>query len=688
MRLALSALVLLFGFCGCLRCQAAQTAFDGSLVIGSGDPEYAEGGTWEPAGNGWEQRGQSRELARRTNADGAWAQWTPQLDRAGTYRVWIWNIPYYQQDDSARIEIAHDGGTTTLNRNMQSGYYGWLPLGDFPFKAGAAGSVKVTRGDRTLIVNAVRFELAEKVPTPQPLEPYPPADGTLPRLDGTGPTAHLLLNGKPYLMLGGELENGSALDPDDIPFMEPLFDILVAQKINTVEAPISWKQLEPKEGEFDFRVIDALIDHARARNMHLSILWFGAYKNLQSYYSPLWVIQNSKLFLRARDKTGKEIGTISPFCKAALDADTKALSRLLGRVAERDPDHQVVLMLQVENEMPAWRDYSDAGAAAWAQPVPVALIDAIRLHEDTISPWLKGVWEKNGRRTDGTWGQVFGEGDEGGRVFGAWIYGQFADAVAAAGKKVLDIPMYANSWQGESPCWQPFMDVFHAAAPHIDFMGPDLYLDKGYEHELQTAERPWNTVVSPENNGSTAAGSRAWTAYGSCGALYFGSYQGPETEWTRCRDTFSILTDMAPLVLAKKGTADMLGFHQEVKNAGETWEAPFGGFRLRFTATASVNPAGESNNITGGESPGAGLVVKTGPDDYVVVASRVGIEWTDPAGGDPVVTRAVEGHFRRGLWVPERPRTVEKTAHGFKLIFPNESGHYSQVKFTLGTKIE
>jgi hypothetical protein len=665
------------------RCQAAQTAYDGSSVIGYGDPEYSEGGAWQQAGDDWQERGQSYSLARKTTADGAWAMWKPDLPRAGKYRVWIWNIPYYTQDSQAKIEISHAGGVTAFVHNLDSGYYGWLPLGDFEFDAGSSGSVKITRGGGTLLVNAVRLLPVGRVRKPRLLEPYPKPDGRVPHLDGAGPTAHLILGGKPYLMLGAELENGSALDPEDIPAMDPLFDILLSQRINTVEAPISWKQLEPSEGHFDFRVIDALIQHARARNMHLSILWFGAYKNLQSYYTPLWVIHNTTRFFRAKDENGKEMGAISPFCTAALDADTTAFGKLLRRIVEKDPDHQVVLMAQVENEMPSWRDYSAPGMDAWLKSVPAALLDAIKGHTDTISPWLRSVWERNGRRTAGAWVQVFGDNNDGARVFGSWYYGRYADAVAAAGKAVLPVPMYANSWQGESPCWPHYMDIFHAAAPHIDMMGPDLYLDRGYEQALQEAQRPWNTLVSPENNGTTAAGSRAWVAYGSCGCLYFGSYQGPETEWTRCGDTYPLLEQMAPLILNYKGTAGMMGFCQEVSHAGDTWDASFQGCQLHFTATAAVDPGGEKNNITGGECPGAGLIIQTGPRVYVVTASRVSIDWTGSAGRPISVDRAEEGHFQAGRWIRDRAVTIQKSEAGFRLEFPHTSGVYRQVKIWL-----
>jgi hypothetical protein len=154
---------------------------------------------------------------------------------------------------------------------MRAGYFGWVPLGDFPFKAGSQGHVRITRGDRTLLVDAARFRRAADITPVKPL----PADGKPAYLDKKGPGGRLILGGRPYLMLGGELENTSALEPMDIPFMDELFDILCEQKINTALAPISWKQLEAKEGEFDFSVLDALVERAQSRNLHLIILWFG-----------------------------------------------------------------------------------------------------------------------------------------------------------------------------------------------------------------------------------------------------------------------------------------------------------------------------------------------------------------------------------------------------------------------------
>jgi hypothetical protein len=466
--------------------------------------------------------------------------------------------------------------------------------------------------------------------------------------------------------------------------MDPLFDQFCRQHMNTIETPISWKQLEPTEGQFDYRVIDALIAHARARRMHLALLWFGTYKNLQSYYAPLWVINDQRRFGRARDKSGKVIGTVSPFSAAALAADQRAFAALLTRVAQQDPEHQVVLLAQVENEMPSWRDYSDAGQAAWSQNVPPELTAALAANEATLSPWARDLWTRHGRKATGTWEEVFGADDNAGRAFGAWWYSRFADQVAAAGKAVLALPMDVNSWQGESPCFERYLDIAHAAMPHLDCTGPDLYLDRGFSRELGLARRPWNNVLVPETNQSTVAGARAWTAYGKFGCLYFGSYLGPELGTSRCAETFAILQQMADIVCAKKATADLTGFNQEGQTPGQSWDEPFGPYRLTLTATDAVKPVGECDNQTGGAMPGAGLAVRLGPGQLVVIASRLSV-LLRRADGQPLTLQAAEsGHFEASAWVSGAKLRPAAEDGGLRLDFPRQSGQYAQVRLRLG----
>ena len=55
---------------------AAQPSFDGGIVIKNGDPEYAEGGTWEAGKNkgDYYRYGMDHSEARKTTVPGSWAR--------------------------------------------------------------------------------------------------------------------------------------------------------------------------------------------------------------------------------------------------------------------------------------------------------------------------------------------------------------------------------------------------------------------------------------------------------------------------------------------------------------------------------------------------------------------------------------------------------------------------------------
>src|ERR1700754_3342170 len=69
----------------------------------------------------------------------------------------------------------------------------------------------------------------------------------------------LLVDGKPFFMLGAQVHNSSAW-----PGMMPkVWEAAAQMHLNTLEAPIYWEQVEPQPGKFDFSVMDMLIAQAR-----------------------------------------------------------------------------------------------------------------------------------------------------------------------------------------------------------------------------------------------------------------------------------------------------------------------------------------------------------------------------------------------------------------------------------------
>ena len=89
----------------------------------------------------------------------------------------------------------------------------------------------------------------------------------------------LVRHGEPFLILGGELHNSSSSSAG---YMRTLYPGLKRQGFNTVFAAVSWEQIEPEQGRFDFVEFDAIVRDCRASGLHIIVLWFGSFKNGKS----------------------------------------------------------------------------------------------------------------------------------------------------------------------------------------------------------------------------------------------------------------------------------------------------------------------------------------------------------------------------------------------------------------------
>jgi len=219
----------------------------------------------------------------------------------------------------------------------------------------------------------------------------------VPHLEPQGTTQRLIVNGQPMLLIGGELGNSSS---SSATYMAPHWSRLHQMHLNTVLTPVSWELIEPTEGHFDWSSVDLQLEAARANQLKLVILWFGAWKNSMSTYVPAWVKRDQSRFPRAQLPNGQGLDILSAFGTSTRDADKKAFCALLAHLAKVDGRTETVVMMQVENEigmLPVARDYSAAATAAFQDPVPSAL------HP----------------RASGDWTHVFGESDATAEMFTA-----------------------------------------------------------------------------------------------------------------------------------------------------------------------------------------------------------------------------------------------------------------------------
>ena len=241
-------------------------------------------------------------------------------------------------------------------------------------------------------------------------------DNGAPRLRKQGAATQLIVDGKPFLALAGELTNNAATS---LPVMEPIWPKLVAANLNTALVGVSWAQFEPEEGNFNYAQIDGVIAKARENHMHLVILWFGSWKNGTSSFAPYWVKKDYTRFPRIQIDNGSTVSISGPlellstFGDATRDADAAAFAALMRHIKEVDDVQHTVLMMQVENEVGVLRDSRDRSPAAnraFAGPVPSELMNYLEAHKDTLIPEFRAVWAANGYKSSGTWEEVFGPG--------------------------------------------------------------------------------------------------------------------------------------------------------------------------------------------------------------------------------------------------------------------------------------
>lgn len=488
------------------------------------------------------------------------------------------------------------------------------------------------------------------------------------RLRRQGSALQLLVaRDEPAILLGGELHNSSA---SSLAGVEPLLDRLVALRLNAVLAPLYWEAVEPEEGRYDFALLEGLIALASRRKLHLIPLWFGTLKNASSCYAPTWVKTDLTRFPRTELVRGQPSHTLSLFHPEALRCDARAFSAVMRRI--REVDHTgTVVMVQVENEpgiLGATRDQSALAEAAFAGRVPEELMSALEARRATLHSDLAQFWAGSGFRRAGTWSENFGQGAD--EVFMAWHVARFLETVAAAGRAEHDLPMFANAWLVHGPGYLPgqypsggpvakMMDVWKAAAPHLDLLAPDIYRPYFREMCSQYA-RPDNPLLIPEMSAGLDAAPRCLYAIGKHDAIGVSPFGIEDlTPDHPLAQTYALLREMMPRLTAAQGNGRMTAFLQQADE--EDWTETLAGFRFK---ARTVRPLGPDR------VPGGALLLSLGEGEYVAAGYNLRITFSslDPATPTAELLWLEEGAFAAGQWSPGRRLNGDETLHGTAVL--------------------
>jgi beta-galactosidase GanA len=518
----------------------------------------------------------------------------------------------------------------------------------------------------------------------------------MPHLRKQGAATQLIVDGEPFLILGGEFGNSTT---SSLVYLKPHWTKLKAMHLNTVLAPVSWELIEPVEGRFDFSLVDGLVRDARESGLRLVLLWFGSYKNSMSSYVPGWVKRSQDRFPRARtpDGAGQEI--LSAFAASNRAADATAFKALMTHIREIDSKQNTVIMIQVENEvgmLPVAREHGTEADRHFVAPVPPELLSHLAANRRQLAPQLRTLWEANGARNEGDWQAVFGNGAAAEEIFIAWHYARYVEAVASAGKSAWSLPMFVNAalnrpgkLPGEYPSGGPLphlLDIWKAGAPSVDFMSPDIYFPN-FRELITGYARPDNPLFVPEANraGRAESGAEAFFAIGRFDAIGYSPFSIesiPEAGMQRLADAYDVLHQLTPLIAANQGMGRMVGMTPSVAYDGSVSDSPetvtLGEYRFEVSYIDPWVPESEQTTSSHG-----GLIVQTGPGEYYFAGSGLTIIASPESPGPRIagIESAWEVRFDRGEWKRGRLLNGDQTHQGRHIRLEPDGFSIQKVSF-------
>ena len=444
----------------------------------------------------------------------------------------------------------------------------------------------------------------------------------------------------PYPILGGELSNSAASSVEDIDEVMPRMKAL---GLNTVLVPAYWELMEPVEGKFDFTLIDRTIDVARREQLHVVFLWFGVWKNSMSCYTPGWFKQDTKRFPRAKTAEGKQMEIASCFSDNVLQADLKAFSALMRHIREKDPQREVVIMMQIENE--------------------IGMLESARDH----SPLAEKVYKKE------RWAERYGTDEYADEKFMALSYARYVEHLAKAARSIHDMPLYVNAAMnsrgrrpGEYPSAGPLahlIDFWHEGAPSIDLLAPDIY-DTGFKswcaqyamplrpqdynsHFLTVSPSQFvkNRLFIPESRCCENSGVRALYAFGEHQALGFSPFaidQASPKETESVTKAYGLIKQLA---VANSSTKDrsvashssLFTLHSSLKTWGLLFdqndrERIINDDNVVMTCRHYFTLPWDPRATDGTKWPeGGAMLIRLGKFDYLLAGSGVVVDFKTPS---------------------------------------------------------
>ena len=257
----------------------------------------------------------------------------------------------------------------------------------------------------------------------------------------------------------------------------------------------------------------------------------------------------------------------------------------------------------------------------------------------------------------------------------AWHMARYLDRVAEAGRGEYDLPLFANAWIKAGPGYKPgeypsggptaeMLDVWKAAAPHLDLIAVDIYHDN-FREICGQYHRPDNPLFVPESRPDASAGSRLLYVLGAhrgIGLCPFGidDLTDPAHPLAVVARQIAAMTGTITNAQARNGTR---GFLQEAE--GETMAVELQGVRFTASSRFPHDPERPAN---------AALLISLGDDEFLLLGTGLRIDLAAADTDDRTIEllHVFEGSFADDRWQPHRRLNGDETDHGTRLLLGRE----------------